>query len=232
MDYALIVAGGRGSRMKIDTPKQFLDLNGKPILCYTIQKFLAFDASLQIILVLPESEIQSGVFVNTYFPNEYRISVAAGGETRFHSVQNGLLQIPEHEGIVYIHDGVRPFVANKVLLQCGELARKTGSAIPSLSLKDSLRRIDNEHNLSVNRDEYRIIQTPQTFRINEIKNAYTQSYQRHFTDEASVFEQIGNKITLTEGNEENIKITTPQDLQWARCYLSIENNLSEPLTTL
>lgn len=214
MNYAIIVAGGSGKRMKSEVPKQFLELCGKPVLYHTIQRFLDFSNELQIILVLPANEPYNHEFMQRYFPDQQNIRVVEGGDTRFHSVQNGLQSI-EGNGIVFIHDGVRPLVSQEVMQQCYKTASQQGNAIPCIELKDSLRNIHTHGNQAVSRSEFRSIQTPQTFSLQAIKAAYKQDYTEHFTDEASVFEAAGHEIHLVPGNEENIKITTPLDLELA-----------------
>ena len=223
MNYAIIVAAGKGERMTSIVPKQFLELDGKPLLYHTVKKFLDFSSSLLIILVLPEASVISGSFKDIYFPGNRQIFVVAGGENRFHSVQNGLRAILEDEGVVFIHDGVRPFVSERVLTHCLEEALRTGNAIPCMGLKDSLRQVDEEGNRAVPRNEYKAIQTPQTFRIRDIKKAFEQDYDPLFTDEASVFEAAGQMVHLVAGNDENIKITTPLDFELAKYLLAKEN---------
>ncbi|MBK7763401.1 MAG: 2-C-methyl-D-erythritol 4-phosphate cytidylyltransferase [Bacteroidetes bacterium] len=221
MNYAVIVAGGNGSRMKSSIPKQFIELQGKPILFYTVQNFLQFKPKLKIILVLPPHDSKATHFLESYFPNQSQIQLVSGGLTRFHSVQNGLRAIPQNEtGIVFIHDGVRPFVSQQVMQQCYETANNYGDAIPCLPSKDSLRRVTDLQNAAVPRQEYVTIQTPQTFQIAAIKSAYACEYDEAFTDEASVYEYAGNEIHLVPGNEENIKITTPFDLDLANLVLT------------
>ena len=205
--------------MQNEVPKQFLELDGKPLVYHTIKKFLDFSPSLHIVLVLPKTSMPFVSFKEDHFPGDPRIYVVAGGETRFHSVQNGLNAIPEDEGIVFIHDGVRPFVSNKVLETCLDEALRIGNAIPCIGLKDSLRQVDEEGNRAVLRSGFRAVQTPQSFRIAIIKKAYEQEYDPAFTDEASVFEASGETVHLVEGNDENIKITTPLDFELAKYLL-------------
>ncbi|GBL35395.1 2-C-methyl-D-erythritol 4-phosphate cytidylyltransferase [Filimonas sp.] len=224
MKYAVIVAGGSGKRMNHAIPKQFILLEDKPILFYTVQKFIDFSPDLKVILVLPAEVLLDTDFVSTYLPDSRNIQTVAGGETRFHSVQNGLQAI-EGEGIVFIHDGVRPFVSHTVLNRCLKGATEFGNAIPYIDLKDSIRQVNAAGNTAVPRHEYKAIQTPQTFNITDIKKAFEQSFDEHFTDEASVFEKAGHLIHLVEGNEENIKITTPQDLEVAKILLRKEKLL-------
>lgn len=218
MNYALIVAGGNGKRMNNALPKQFIELEGKPILLHTIQKFLDFAPDINLVVVLPMDSINE--FKSRYFQqNETnRVSFVVGGDTRFHSVQNGLMSIDD-EGVVFIHDGVRPFVSMRVLERCLKTATECGNAVPYIDLKDSIRKRNEQGNIAVSRNEYKAIQTPQTFDISAIKNAFQQTYNEAFTDEASVFEAAGHSIYLVEGNEENIKITTPQDLAIATYLL-------------
>jgi 2-C-methyl-D-erythritol 4-phosphate cytidylyltransferase len=214
MNYAIVVAGGSGKRMNSDTPKQFLLLRGKPILYYTLSSFLSFDPDLKIILVTPKDSSEAKQLLHTFFRDESRIQRVDGGETRFHSVQNGL-QVIQEDGIVFIHDGVRPFITKQLLQTCLQQAVQSGNAIPCVPLKDSIRLVSESGNRAVTRTDYRSIQTPQTFRIKEIQQAFEQEYLPIFTDEASVFEAAGHSICLVEGDESNIKITTPQDMDLA-----------------
>ena len=218
MDYAIIVAGGKGLRMGTDIPKQFLPINGLPVLMHTIKRFREYDNSLNIILVLPKEqhEYWHELCKNYHFTAAY--AVADGGETRFHSVKNGLAVIPDDaEGIVGMHDGVRPFPSVEVIRNCFETARTAKAVVPVVSIVETLIHIDGQGGSeTVPRDDYRLVQTPQTFDIQLLKRAYRQDYQDSFTDDASVVDNIGHAITLIEGNRENIKITTPSDLRIAR----------------
>ncbi len=218
MDYAIIVAGGKGLRMGTDIPKQFLPINGLPVLMHTIKRFREYDNSLNIILVLPKEqhEYWHELCKNYHFTAAY--AVADGGETRFHSVKNGLAVIPDDaEGIVGVHDGVRPFPSVEVIRNCFETARTAKAVVPVVSIVETLIHIDGQGGSeTVPRDDYRLVQTPQTFDIQLLKRAYRQDYQDSFTDDASVVDNIGHAITLIEGNRENIKITTPSDLRIAR----------------
>lgn len=220
-DYIIIVAGGKGLRMGADIPKQFLPVGGKPVLMRTIERFHEYDNSLNIIVVLPHEQQE-------YWRNlcaEYAFSIphkiADGGATRFESSRNGLAMIPaEAHGVVGIHDGVRPFVAVEVIRNCFETARKELAAIPVMPVTDTLRLICGDkpaHN--VLRSDYRIVQTPQTFDIDLARKAFQQPYCEAFTDDASVVEKLGNKVTMVDGNRENIKITTPFDLTIAGALL-------------
>lgn len=218
MDYAVIVAGGKGERMGSNVPKQFLPLNGLPVLMQTIKRFREYDAYMSIILVLPKEqhEYWSELCKKHRYTSAY--TVAEGGPTRFHSVKNGLDMIPDDaEGVVGIHDGVRPFPSVEVIRTCYETARTAKAVIPAVPVFETLRRIVGDGTTeTVPRDDYRLVQTPQTFDIQLLKQAYRQPYREAFTDDASVVESFGQKITIVEGNRENIKITTPFDLRVAR----------------
>jgi 2-C-methyl-D-erythritol 4-phosphate cytidylyltransferase len=209
--FVIIVAGGSGSRMGTEIPKQFLELCGKPVLMHTIQVFHDFDPESKIILVLPEDQQQfwKGLCLKHSFSLLHQ--VVSGGKTRFHSVLNGLSQI-EDEGIVFIHDGVRPLVSRETLDRCLETAKKYGNAIPVLPVTESLRKLAGDLNISVDRSQYFSVQTPQTFRCEQILEAFQQDFDPAFTDDASVAEKAGFTIQMVEGNRENIKITTPIDL--------------------
>ena len=219
MNYAVIVAAGSGSRMQSDIPKQFLPIGSKPILYYTIQKFLAFSVDLQVIVVLPSEFINHPALVASLESNE-RIHLTTGGASRFESVRKGLSLIQQSEGIVFIHDGVRPFVSQEVLQRCFDKALESGSAIPVLDLKDSIRIFKNGESVSVERADYKAVQTPQTFQCASIIHAYQQNFESRFTDEASVYEAAGMHVQLVAGNEENIKITTPLDFKLAELLLA------------
>ncbi len=215
---ALVVAGGSGIRMGTSELKQFLEIAGKPVLIHTLTRFAQWDPSLQLFLVLPSSHRDYWEeLCQTY---NFRIphTVVSGGDTRFQSVKNGLQAIPE-EGIVFIHDGVRPLVSPETLQRCYETAMKSGNAIPVVPVNESVRQIENKRNFPVDRSSLVLIQTPQTFRIPLIKAAYRQKYTAEFTDDASVLEKSGEIIHLVEGNRENIKITWPEDLLIAESLL-------------
>lgn len=218
MDYAVIVAGGKGLRMGASIPKQFLPVNGLPILMLTIKRFREYDGSLRIILVLPKEqhEYWNELCKNYHFTDAY--AVVEGGETRFHSVRNGLSAIPDDtQGVVGIHDGVRPFPSVEVIRACYETARTAKAVIPVVPVVETVRHIvAGGKTETVDRADYRLVQTPQTFDIQLLKQAYAQPYRDCFTDDASVVESAGHEVTLIEGNRENIKITTPFDLRIAR----------------
>lgn len=218
MDYAVIVAGGKGLRMGASIPKQFLPVNGLPVLMLTIKRFREYDGSLKIILVLPKEqhEYWNELCKNYHFTDAY--AVVEGGETRFHSVRNGLAAIPDDTaGVVGIHDGVRPFPSVEVIRACYETARTAKAVIPVVPVVETVRHIvAGGKTETVDRADYRLVQTPQTFDIQLLKQAYAQPYRDCFTDDASVVESAGHEVTLIEGNRENIKITTPFDLRIAR----------------
>ena len=219
--FVIIVAGGSGSRMGTELPKQFLKLGGKPVLMHTIQLFFDFDPESEIILVLPMA--QQDVWADLCIKHSFLLphQIVHGGETRFHSVLNGLKLI-HGEGIVFIHDGVRPLVSKETLARCFETAQKKGNAIPVLPVNESLRKIQGLHNISVDRSIYFSVQTPQTFRSELIKKSFLQPYEQGFTDDASVVEKAGFSINMVEGNRENIKITTPTDLTIAEALLQVK----------
>lgn len=212
MDYLVVVAGGKGLRMGGDVPKQFQLLGGLPILMHTLNRMSEAAPEATLILVLPEQQQSYWKELCT----QYRFAVphllANGGETRFHSVQNGLALIPdEAQGVVGVHDGVRPFVSVEVIQRCMQKAGELGAVIPVIPVVDTVRQLTGDGSRTVNREDYKLVQTPQTFRIELIKKAYGQPYQPGFTDDASVVEAMGCPVALVEGNRENIKMTTPFD---------------------
>ena len=226
MDYIIIVAGGKGLRMGSDVPKQFLPIGGKPVLMRTLERFRAYSQELQIILVLPKAQqdywrelCRKHAFP---LPSEGAMrgfyQLANGGETRFHSVQNGLALIPDEDssGVVGVHDGVRPFPAVDVIRRCYETAREKKAVVPVIPVVETLRHITEG---TKPRGDYRLVQTPQCFDIQLLKAANKQPYNDAFTDDASVVEAFGFDITLVEGNRENIKITTPFDMTIAEALL-------------
>ena len=213
MDYVIIVAGGKGLRMGSDVPKQFLPIGGKPVLMRTLERFREYSPTLQIILVLWHQLCEDYNF-------EVEYVLADGGETRFHSVQNGLAKIPDDtEGIVGVHDGVRPFPSIDVIRNCYETARTARAVIPVIPVVETVRHLQGNTSETVPRNDYRLVQTPQTFDIQLLKAANKQPYNDGFTDDASVVEAFGFNITLVEGNRENIKITTPYDLKIAEVLI-------------
>ena len=224
MDYVIIVAGGKGLRMGSDIPKQFLPICGKPVLMRTLERFREYDADLQIILVLPEAQQAYWHQLCEEYHFDVAYTLANGGQKRFHSVQNGLAKVPDDaEGVVGVHDGVRPFPSIEVIRNCYETARMTKAVIPVIPVVETVRQLFSngrqKESRTVPRDEYRLVQTPQTFDIQLLKAANRQPYNDGFTDDASVVESYGHQITLVEGNRENIKITTPYDLKIAEVLI-------------
>jgi 2-C-methyl-D-erythritol 4-phosphate cytidylyltransferase len=213
----IIVAGGKGSRMGSETPKQFLPLKGEPILFRTIRCFQLALPEADIVLVLPKAEMARWQVMAFDTPFQ-SIKTVAGGAQRFDSVKAGLELV--REGVVGIHDAVRPLVSQKCIQNAFKLAAEKGSAIPVVALKDSLREIKGEQSFAKNRADFCLVQTPQCFEVTKLKEAYQQNYQSNFTDDASVFEAAGNTIKLVAGNTENIKITTPEDLVIAEALLA------------
>jgi len=215
----IIVAGGKGMRMGADIPKQFIPIGGKPILMRTLERFYAFDSNMRIVLVLP-------VFMQDYWFSlckEYDFTLpyvlADGGETRFHSVLNGLQKISSECTVIGVHDGVRPFVSLKVIEDCYSMAAERGTAVPVIGVVETVRRVEQKNGMVVSvtvpRDDYKLVQTPQVFDSSLLRKAYSQPYTDFFTDDASVVEAYGETIALVDGNRENIKITTPFDLKIA-----------------
>jgi 2-C-methyl-D-erythritol 4-phosphate cytidylyltransferase len=216
--YAVIVAGGSGSRMNNVVPKQFLLLKGKPVLYYSIDVFLKAYEDCKIILVLPEDHIAAGQEIIDAFFDYERIQIAVGGRTRFHSVQNGL-QLVQEESIVFVHDAVRCLLTPKLVQRCYEAALEYGSAVPVIDSKDSVRMLTKDGNEALERDHVKIVQTPQAFHSKILVPAFNIDYKDKFTDEATVVEAFGLKLKLVEGEERNIKITKPVDLAFAEILL-------------
>lgn len=220
MDYIIIVAGGKGLRMGSDIPKQFLPIGGKPVLMRTLERFRQYSPTLQIILVLPKAQQDYWQKLCKEYAFDIDYQLADGGETRFHSVQNGLAKIPDNaQGVVGVHDGVRPFPSIDVIRNCYETARDKKAVIPVIPVVETVRHLKADTSVTVPRNDYRLVQTPQTFDIQLLKAANRQPYNDGFTDDASVVEAFGFDITLVEGNRENIKITTPYDLKIAEVLI-------------
>ena len=208
----LIVAGGRGTRMGGPQPKQFLELAGRPVLMHTLEAFDRWDASARLIVVLPEDQIDTWkrLCEAHVFGRIHR--VVAGGETRFHSVQNGLGAVAS-DGLIAVHDGVRPLVAPSVIAACFAAAADGGAAVPVVPVVESVREVDADGgSRPVDRTRLRVVQTPQVFRADVLRAAYCLPYDPRFTDDASVVEASGVAVRLVPGNRENIKLTTPMDL--------------------
>ena len=234
MDYVIIVAGGKGLRMGSDISKQFLPIGGKPVLMRTMMRFREYSPTLQIILVLPKAQQDYWQELCKEYDFKLEYLLANGGETRFHSVQHGLALIPDDaEGVVGVHDGVRPFPSFEVIRNCYETARTAKAVIPVIPVVETVRKLSPENpdkpdnpkahsSVTVPRNEYRLVQTPQCFDIQLLKAANQQPYNDGFTDDASVVEAFGFDVTLVEGNRENIKITTPYDMTVAEALLKKE----------
>jgi len=216
---AVIVAAGDGSRMNNPIPKQFLFLKNKPVLYYTIKAFTEAYEDIEIILVLGEEHIGKGQeIIDAYF-NRKNFKIAPGGRTRFHSVQNGLSLLNEDDCIIFVHDGARCLVKTALIRHCYEAALDTGTAIPVIDCKDSVRIIDENVSQAIDRQKVKLVQTPQTFHSKILLPAYSIDYKDQFTDEATVVEAFGLKVNLVEGDSDNIKITTPSDLFSAEYFL-------------
>ena len=217
--YAIIVAGGKGLRMGGELPKQFIPIKGRPVLMRTLDTFHACDESIQIILVLPRDhqDYWRELCAQYQFAVPHRI--ADGGATRFHSVQNGLSLVDAPEALVAVHDGVRPFVSHEVISRCYAEAEAHGAVVPVIPVVETVRQLVGEGSVTVDRNAYRLVQTPQTFRATLLRRAYEQPYTDAFTDDASVVEALGEAVTLVDGNRENIKLTTPFDLIVAKALV-------------
>ncbi len=225
--YIIVVAGGKGTRMGGEMPKQFQLLAGRPVLMVTLEHLHALDPSLQVVLVLPQEHIDLWKSLCKEYAFEVPMKLAAGGTTRFHSVQNGLAVVDDiDEALVGVHDGVRPFVSQQVYDAAYREALISGAAIPMIEIHDSLRHIIGCNGASevVPRDRYRLVQTPQVFKLSVLRAAYEQRFVESFTDDASVVEAMGHAVTAVEGNRENIKLTTPYDMMIAetvmKCWTS------------
>ncbi len=217
--YAIIVAGGNGNRMNSTIPKQFLLLNGKPVLYYAIHTFLETFSDCNIVLVLPEEHVAAGQEIIDAFFDYQRIKIVIGGRTRFHSVQNGLEMVDDEDSVIFVHDSVRPLVSGALIVRCYASVVENGTAIPVVDCKDSVRMITENGNEAVERDSIKLVQTPQAFHGKILLSAFKIDYKDKFTDEASVVEAFGLKVSLVEGDEENLKITKPTDLLIADALL-------------
>ncbi len=217
--YAIIVAGGNGTRANTPVPKQFMKLDGKPVLMHTISKFADAGINIEIILVLSKEHHQYWNELCREYNFNTDVKIAEGGENRFESVKNGLAMVGD-DGIVAVHDAARPLVSTKTIVTAFKAAEMYGNAVPAIPLTDSIRQIDSTKSMAVDRTRYCIIQTPQCFQVGILKKAYSVAeYKIHFTDDASVVEGSGEKIHLVDGNPDNIKITTPRDFILAEALL-------------
>ncbi|MDR3058697.1 MAG: 2-C-methyl-D-erythritol 4-phosphate cytidylyltransferase [Prevotella sp.] len=212
INNVIIVAGGKGLRMGSDLPKQFIPIGGKPVLMHTIEAFYNFDQDINIILVLPLSHQNYWQELCEKYNFKINHTIANGGQTRFHSVKNGLSIVKE--GIVGVQDGVRPFASKEMIQRCFDAAEKYPAVIPVIDSTDSLREmVDDEKSKIVDRSKIRLVQTPQVFHFETLKEAYQTDFKETFTDDASVVESMGIGIHLVKGEVTNIKITTPLDLK-------------------
>lgn len=222
-ESAIIVAGGKGLRMGSDLPKQFLPIGGRPVLMHTLEAFERAIPGIHLVLVLPadQQDFWHDLCEKHHFTLPH--TIATGGETRFHSVKNGVSVLctdAQRTEIVAVHDGVRPFVSVDVIRRCFDAAREYGAAVPVVPVLETLRQLSPPSSFTVDRSLFRLVQTPQTFQLPLLLKAYEQPYRDTFTDDASVVEALGHPITLVEGNRENIKITTPFDLTIAEALLA------------
>jgi 2-C-methyl-D-erythritol 4-phosphate cytidylyltransferase len=222
INTALIVAGGRGVRMGSEVPKQFLLLAGRPVLMWTIESFLKFDSNINLIVVLPEDQIELWEQLCAEHEFEVPHETVSGGEIRFYSVRNGLDKVTD-DGFIAIHDGVRPILRRDTIKRLFESCKVHGNAIPTIFPTESVRQVNCQDNRVVDRNSLRLIQTPQVFQNLYIKGAYTKDFQDHFTDDAAVLEASGHRINLVRGQVGNIKITTPEDLLIAEALLEVRN---------
>lgn len=222
-EYALIVAGGKGTRIPGKTPKQFVVLNGLPVLMHTLNAFYHYSPSLHVVLVLPEEDFALWQSLCKQYDFDKPVTLQAGGKTRFQSVKLGLNTI-DGDGLVAIHDGVRPLVTPEMITASFKMAKQFGTAVASVSLKESIRETTPAGTSALDRTRYRLIQTPQTFLLDLIRKAYELPEDQTLTDDASIAERAGNNIFLFEGSYQNLKITTPEDLLLAEALLKDRYN--------
>lgn len=221
--FVIIVAGGTGSRMQSNTPKQFIEIFGEPIIIRTIKVFLSYNPLIKIIVCIhPDYETYLKELLIKHSLQSTNIQITIGGETRFRSVKSGLALVNDPNAIVGIHDAARPFVSIETIKTCFDTAKEKGNATPCILVTDTIRIVEGELNSSADRTRFRLIQTPQCFLTSKIKAAFNKEYNPLFTDDASVLEFSGEKINLVEGNIENIKITTQFDLSIAKTLLNNE----------
>jgi 2-C-methyl-D-erythritol 4-phosphate cytidylyltransferase len=218
--YVLILAGGLGKRMNTSIPKQFIPIAGKPVLMHTIAKFKNHDPKMNILVIIPKVHIPLWKDLCTEFGFNIEHQIVSGGKERFYSVKNGLKRVPE-DSLVLIHDGVRPLVSNETIKRVVNTSLEKGNAIPFLDISQSIRKLTKGKNRMINRNNIKIIQTPQGFHSNDIKEAYAKRYRNSFTDDASVLEALGHEINLVKGNNKNMKITSSTDIHLVDCLLQL-----------
>jgi len=215
----VIVAGGTGTRMNSDRPKQFIEVAGKPVLAWTMQSFLAYDPDITMVIVLPPEYMDEWQDKCRQYVPGVKLFFAEGGQSRFYSVRNGLRLVGD-AGLVAIHDAARPLVSGETIKSCFSMAEERGGSIPVTAVQDSLRIVEGGHSRPLDREKIRRVQTPQVFLADRIQKAYTQEFNEMFTDDASVYEVMFGEPGLITGNRENIKITYPEDLEYAARVLS------------
>lgn len=218
-EYVIIVAGGSGSRMNSNVPKQYMKIKDVPVIIHTIQKFYDYSPLIEVVCCVHKDYINEvNELLNFSYPQK-KWTITEGGETRFHSVKNGLAKINDNHSIVAIHDAARPLVSVATIQKAMESAKKFGSGIPVVPVHESIRFVETNKSKAVNRNDYKIVQTPQCFNTSLLKKAFLNDYHDSFTDDATVFEHAGNDVKLTDGNSENIKITVPNDFIVAEYFL-------------
>ncbi len=217
--YVIIVAAGNGSRMGATLPKQFMLLQEYPVIFHTIRQFIHYSENIRVVVVLNQANVLYFEDLCRQYQFHFPVQLVVGGETRFHSVKNGLNAIADNTALVAIHDAARPLVSNDTIQRAFQKANESGAAVPVVPLNESLRELSGNENKAVSRENYRIIQTPQCFQVDLIKKAFETDYSPEFTDDATVMEKAGYQIQLVEGNPENIKLTVPSDFQLAEAIL-------------
>ena len=218
-EYVIIVAGGKGERMGGPSPKQFLQLNDTPVIFHTLQRFINYNPAIQIIVVVHPEYLDFWADLCSLCQFNTTVTLVSGGKERFYSVRNGLEVIEGSNGIVAVHDAVRPLVSEGTIERSFNAALAFGAAVPVMPVVDSVRVVNGTENHPVDRTRYRLVQTPQCFEINLLRDAYNQDFRLTFTDDASVVEAFGHPVQLVEGNRENIKLTTPVDMIIAESLL-------------
>lgn len=220
--FAIIVAGGTGKRMNSQTPKQFMLIAGMPVIFYSLKAFSQTFSDIKIIVALPDELLPEWEKICSVHNLNINLTLAKGGETRFHSVKNSLSLINDDNAVIAIHDAARPIINRKTIAQLFMHAEVYGNAIPVIPVNDSVREIDKLNSKPIDRHKLCLVQTPQCFRADILKNAYRQEYRKWFTDDATVVEANGIKINLLDGYLHNIKITTPDDFLIAETLIKLK----------